>query len=89
LHAAAWHGRVEISRLLLDRGAPFNTRDRTFCGSPLWWAAHGSKNCRDADDDYCMIVEMLLDAGADPTSSNRWGMGPESVATTRVATSIR
>ena len=89
LHTAAWHGRVEISRLLLDSGAPFNTRDRTFRGSPLWWAAHGSKNCRDADDAYCMIVEMLLDAGADPTSCNRWGVGPESVATTRVATLIR
>ena len=89
LHAAAWHGRVKISRLLLDRGAPFNTRDRTFRGSPLWWAAHGSKNCRDADDDYCMIVEMLLDAGADPTSSNRWAVGPVNVATTRVATLIR
>lgn len=86
LHQAAWHGNVSMVRLLLELGAPVNVRDREFGSSPLAWAAHGSCNCRQADDDYCAVVELLLDAGADrETSFNRCGERPEDLATSRVA----
>jgi ankyrin repeat protein len=85
LHAAAWHGHVQMTDLLLDLGTPVDLRDGTFRSSPLMWAAHGSVHCRDADDEYCTVVEMLLDASADPTCINRWGVGPASIGTSRVA----
>ena len=88
LHSAAWHGRIRMTDLLLDLGSPIDIRDLMFHSSPLIWAAHGSRNCRDADDEYCGVVEMLLDAGADPTSINRWGVGPASIGTNRVASLI-
>ena len=89
LHHAAWHGSVGMVRMLLALGAPVNVRDREFGSSPLAWAAHGSANCRQADDDYCAVVELLLDAGADrATSFNRGGERPEDLATPRVAALI-
>lgn len=90
LHAAAWHGHVEMTQLLLSFHAPANARDRTFGTSPLGWAAHGSKHCRDADDDYCGVIDALLNAGADHASSvNRFGIGPEAVGSQRVAARLK
>jgi ankyrin repeat protein len=86
LHHAAWHGNPELVRLLLALGAPVNVRDSQFGSSPLGWAAHGSTNCRHADDDYVEVAGLLLDAGADrETSINRWQGPPESMASRRVA----
>ncbi len=86
LHAAAWHGRPDMARLLLGFHAPVNARDKTYGSSPLAWAAHGSKNCRNDDDAYCEIVAALLDAGADNESAiSRSGVRPETLATERVA----
>lgn len=90
LHAAAWHGHPAMVQLLLSFHAPVNVRDTTYGTSPLAWAAHGSRNCRDADDDYCVIIEKLFDAGADYAASvNRWGVQPEEIAGNRVAAIIR
>jgi ankyrin repeat protein len=90
LHHAAWHGRPGTVRTLLALGAPVTTRDSTYGSSPLAWAAHGSANCRRADDDYCAVVELLIDAGADrETAINRWGEPPESMASRRVAALLR
>jgi ankyrin repeat protein len=86
LHAAAWHGHLESIRLLLEFHAPVNVRDTTYGSSPLAWAAHGSRNCRSADDAYCAIVTALLEAGADYESAvSRAGVRPESIASARVA----
>lgn len=86
LHAAAWHGHVEIVGLLLELHAPVNSRDQTYGSSPLAWAAHGSKHKRDAEDDYCAIVNALFDAGADyEYAVSRSGVRPEDIATERVA----
>jgi Ankyrin repeats (3 copies) len=85
LHHAAWHGNVPMTRLLIELGAPVNVRDRRFGSSPLGWAAHGSKNCRPADDDYLAIVLALLDAGADRKSSiNKWNEPAENLGSEKI-----
>ncbi len=93
LHHAAWHGRPKMVRLLLELGAPVDFRDSTYGSSPIAWAAHGSCNCRpaeNADDDYRAIVEQLLAAGSSREASfNRWGEPPESLATPSVAALLR
>ncbi len=90
LHAAAWHGHPAMAELLLSFRAPVNIRDATYGASPLAWAAHGSRNCRDADCDYCAIIDTLFDAGADYAASiNRWGIQPEEIASGPVAALIR
>jgi ankyrin repeat protein len=86
LHVAAWHGHVEMVRLLLQHGVPVDTRDTTYGSSALGWAAHGSVNCRQADEDYCAIVRLLLDAGAKREASvNSRGVAPEDICSPAVA----
>jgi ankyrin repeat protein len=90
LHHAAWLGNVAMTRLLLELGSPVNLRDRRFGSSPLGWAAHGSHNCRPADDDYLAVIHALLDSGADRASSiNTWGGPPESLGSERVAAFLK
>jgi ankyrin repeat protein len=90
LHHAAWHGRVSAVRLLLDLGAPLDVRDTEFGVSALGWAAHGSANCRSADDDYCQVVDALLAAGASRDAAiDQRGVPPESLASPRVAMHLR
>ena len=59
LHQAAWHGRVDMVRLLLERGARRDARDRIYDATPGQWAEHGSVHCRTADDDYRAVGAML------------------------------
>lgn len=40
LHCAAGDGNVELTRLLLERGADKTIRDRNFDATPLGWAEH-------------------------------------------------
>lgn len=90
LHWAAWHGRVELASALLAAGAPVNVRDRTYGSSPIAWAAHGSANCRSADDAYIAIIDMLLDAGSERAASfNKWDAPPEALASEAVADHLR
>jgi len=83
LHVASWHGNVEMVRLLLELRVPVNVRDLIFGAPPLAWAANGSLSCRDADDDYCAIIEGLLAAGAACESSASRSCSP------RVATLLK
>jgi hypothetical protein len=77
-------------RLLIELGAPLDLRDSQYGSSPIAWAAHGSRNCRRADDAYCAIVEILLDAGsAREPAINKWNEPPESMASRRVAALLR
>ena len=86
LHWAAWTGNVAGVRALLALGADANQRDREFGSSPLGWTAHGSCECRQADDDYCAVIDLLHAAGATREASiNRFNETPESMASERVA----
>jgi hypothetical protein len=44
LHWAAYAGNPEIVQMLLDRGAPVNTLDSQWQGTPLRWAEHSQAN---------------------------------------------
>ncbi len=90
LHWAAWNGRVATVQVLLERGAPVNVRDRRFGSTPLAWAAHGSKYCRAADDDYIAVIDLLLEAGVDRALTyNNWGEPPEALSSEAVAEHLR
>lgn len=81
LHWAAWNGRTEMVRQLLEHGAPVNVRDSRYGSSPLAWTAHGSRYCARAnDEDYPAIAHLLLDAGSTRAEAiNQWGEPPESL----------
>jgi ankyrin repeat protein len=90
LHWAAWHGLVDVVRELLAVGAPIQIRDKTYGSTPLAWAAHGSNNCREADDDYIAIIDLLLQAGSERAPSyNHWNEPPENLASDAVADHLR
>ncbi len=91
LHWAAWHGRSNIVRVLLERGAPVNARDTCYGSSPLAWAAHGSHACDGGGEvDHAAVVHLLLDAGATRAASfNQWNESPESMASARVVQVLR
>ncbi len=65
LHVACWFGWKEVVRLLIPH-VPLETRDAHHGSSPLGWALHGARGCRNAKGDYPEVVEALLAAGADP-----------------------
>jgi ankyrin repeat protein len=89
LHVAAWNGQIEMVRLLLELRAPVNVRDKTFGTAPLAWAARASKNSN-REEDYCRIVEALLDAGTDRAMCvNRWGVTPDKISSDHVAALLR
>ena len=86
LHWAAWRGNVPLTRELLAAGAPLNLRDRVYGSSPIAWAAHGSRNCRSADQDYIAVIGMLLDAGSEfEPAINQWDAEPVDFAPPAVA----
>lgn len=49
LHQAVWSGHEEVVRLLVERGARLDLRDRVYAGTPLGWAEYGR---RDAIAEY-------------------------------------
>ncbi|MBB6429070.1 glyoxalase superfamily protein [Algisphaera agarilytica] len=56
LHQAAWQGQAEVVRLLLERGAEVNARDRGDHAYPIHFAA---------ELGLIEIVKMLVEAGAE------------------------
>ena len=68
LHFAAFFGRPDAVRLLLDRGAEVDPRGRGWMtGTPL----HSAASRRHAE-----IVRLLLEAGADPDAHQSAGWTP-------------
>lgn len=64
LHAAAYAGRPDVVRLLIDHGADIEARDHRFQSTPLSWAMVGSgQPPRDRPGDWVATVELLFDAG--------------------------
>jgi ankyrin repeat protein len=43
LHQAVWSDRMEVVRLLVERGARLDVRDKVYNGTPLDWAEYGQK----------------------------------------------
>lgn len=66
LHWAAWGAHVETIEVLLAAGAPVDTRDERFDGTPLGWALHawGGGGPLPGDARYCAVAERLVAAGA-------------------------
>ena len=65
LHWAAWHGSVELVRLILLRNPPLDEASNEYKGTPVEWAVHGSQNGWDKKNgDYVATLTALLDAGA-------------------------
>jgi hypothetical protein len=66
LHAAAYAGSADSVRLLLNRGADIEARDKSWNSTPLVWAMVGSgeKPRHNPTADWVATVRTLLDAGA-------------------------
>ena len=71
LHAAAWYGKADMVRVLLEHGADPNAEaGPPFGGTPLDWAARGSRYADQSvlgdasTGDHVATVEVLLAAGA-------------------------
>ena len=69
LHWAAETGNAELAKLLLDRGANLEARDR-WGQTPLHWAV--SNGLPEGDTPYgtVAVARLLLDRGADPNARN-------------------
>jgi ankyrin repeat protein len=65
LHHAAWVGRPEVVRRLLERGADPVARSGAEFDTPLAWAVLGSQYWREPGRDYVQVAELLLEAGAE------------------------
>ncbi len=65
LHLAARDGNVQLATLLVNRGADIDTIDGEHRATPLGWAAFFGR---------VALVELLIDAGADPTLTNTHGL---------------
>jgi ankyrin repeat protein len=61
LHHAAWVGNAGLVRQLLERGA--DPSPDPCSGTPLAWAAHGSRNWEIGGRDYVAVAEQLVEAG--------------------------
>lgn len=67
LHWAAWHGNVELARLILRFHPPLEAQDSDFGGTPLGWAIHASEHgWHPEKGDYAGTASALLMAGAKP-----------------------
>jgi ankyrin repeat protein len=72
LHWAAWYGRVEIARMLIDAKADLNLQ-----GEYGWTPLHAAVKYGSVE-----IVRMLIDAGADVNLQDEDGKLPYELATT-------
>ncbi len=63
LHSAAWHGRADLVKTLLEKGANPFVVERQFNATPLGWAHHGSENSwLRKKGDYPTVISLLTAA---------------------------
>jgi ankyrin repeat protein len=74
LHWAAWCGRDQLVKKLIDAGAPLEKRCKDFVSTPLFWAIHGYK-FGGTKGRYHQVecAKLLIDAGADKNTRNAEG----------------
>ncbi len=74
LHWAAWCGRDQVVRRLLQEGPSINQLCLDFKSTPLFWAVHGLKQGDKKDFSHHLeCVRLLVEAGADKTIPNADG----------------
>jgi ankyrin len=66
LHLAAWSGRVEIAKYLLDQGADLAAKNKS--GDPPLSCA--------ANNNWVEVMEVMLAHGANIEAPNSWGYTP-------------
>ena len=80
LHWAAWCGRPDLVKKLIEAGASIHLLCHAFKSTPLFWAVHGLRSAEGKNlDQYKAIVKMLLEAGADQSVPNFEGYLPKQV----------
>lgn len=80
LHWAAWCGRENLVKKLIEAGAEINKLCIDFKATPLFWAVHGLKNGGYNNLHSCIeSVKALLAAGADKTITNIDGNAPRDL----------
>jgi ankyrin repeat protein len=82
LHMACQQGHVSVAKILLRAGAPVDARD-SHGNTPLWKAVFAFQG---GDPE---LIRTLLDAGADPDSTNNTGKSPRDMALTFDRAGIR
>jgi ankyrin repeat protein len=83
LHWAAWMGASATVALLIERGAQIEIKDAEFGSTPLFWAVHGyGPNGTKQKRDQVGAASKLIDAGADPRTTNKWGLTALELAKT-------
>lgn len=74
LHWAAWCGRDQLVKRLLQESQDINRLCLDFKSTPLFWAVHGLKNGHQNDlFNHLECVRLLIEAGADKTIPNADG----------------
>ncbi len=74
LHWAAWCGRNELVKRLIDEKAEINRLCADFKATPLFWAVRGAKNEDENNrQNYTACIKILLQAGADKNIPNKEG----------------
>lgn len=77
LHWAAWVGRDQLVKRLIEKGADIHLRCISYQGTPLLWAVHGYKHAGERNRwNQVECVRLLLAAGADKSVPNVAGTMP-------------
>jgi ankyrin repeat protein len=64
LHWACVAGRPEAAKLLIERGAPLDVREKSYNCIPAEWIYWGSEYWSEPHGDYGTTAEILLNAGS-------------------------